>query len=101
MLLPTLRSTPSPLPSHSRRTQHDFRTVAFALQRIGLTRCDFLGVGHGRLLYVSVELDGARLRRFLPFEADLQDAVAVTSLDLIRVYVVGQRQQAAELTGKA
>src|SRR5204862_734617 len=50
---------------------------------------------------VLVELDRARLRRFLALDRDLQHAVPVTRLDPIGIPVLGERDDAAEITGEA
>src|SRR5947208_4796294 len=50
---------------------------------------------------VLVELDRARLRRFLALDRDLQHAVPVTRLDPVGVHVLWERDDAAEITGEA
>src|SRR5438105_2502189 len=50
---------------------------------------------------VLVELDRARLRRFLALDRDLQHAIPVTRLDPVGVHVLGEGDDAAEITAEA
>src|SRR6478736_4197393 len=52
-------------------------------------------------LLSSLDVDAARLRRGAPLDRDLQHAVAVLGLDGVRIGVVGQADDAAELAGTA